>query len=365
MSILIIGPLPDPVDGCSFANQTFCLNLKLLGVSYDVINTNAKQISSKQGGKFSLKKAIGFCKTYLKINKITKAKVVYFTPGQTFFGLLKYAPFIWYCQIQKKPYCIHIHGNYLGSQYLKLRGVKKRFFKSLVGKAAAGIVLSESLRANFKNLLSAKKVHIVKNFVPNEIFKDYDYRLRNRKSLQVVYLSNLMKGKGVLDVLDALLLLKNKNIDFEATFAGKIEKEIEFLVKQKLNQLNGRASYIGVVRGNDKIKLLNKSNVFILPTYYQMEGQPISILEAMASGNIIISTKHAGIPDVMSQKNGFFVEKKNPEDLAGILERIENDLLREIERVEMINIESAKENFTEKKFCENILSVVEEMANGK
>jgi hypothetical protein len=41
-----------------------------------------------------------------------------------------------------------------------------------------------------------------------------------------------------------------------------------------------------------------------------MEGQPISILEAMGLGNVIVTTKHAGIPDVCGNKNAVFVDKK-------------------------------------------------------
>ena len=44
-----------------------------------------------------------------------------------------------------------------------------------------------------------------------------------------------------------------------------------------------------------------------------MEGQPISIFEAMATGNIILTTKHAGISDVFKDGiNGFYIEKKSP-----------------------------------------------------
>lgn len=363
LRILIIGPLPNPIDGCSFANKVFCENLEKRNIIYDTINTNVKEVSSQQGSNFSLKKALGFFNVYFEIFKLKKAKIVYFTPGQTFFGLLKYAPFITCCQLINIPYVIHVHGNYLGEQYRLLKGVKKRVFEGLIKKASAGIVLSESLKDNFKDLLAADKVHVVENFVPNDIFENIKIDSRNRNSLQIVYLSNLMKGKGVLDVLDALLLLKNKNIIFQAIFAGKIEKEIEGVINEKLTQLAGVAEYIGVVKGGDKVELFNKSNVFVLPTYYQMEGQPISILEAMASGNIIITTKHAGIPDVMSTENGFFVEKKSPRDIAEIFEVISNNLVREINRVELENIKKAKKNYTEEQFSNNILSVIENILN--
>jgi len=40
-----------------------------------------------------------------------------------------------------------------------------------------------------------------------------------------------------------------------------------------------------------------------------MEGQPISIIEAMASGNLIITTKHGGIQDICSDMNALFCKK--------------------------------------------------------
>lgn len=308
---------------------------------------------------------MSFFKVYFKLFQLKQAKVVYFTPGQTFFGLLKYAPFIVFCQVYKIPYIIHVHGNFLGEQYRLLKGVKKQIFGALINKASAGIVLSESLKNNFKNLLPTEKVHVVKNFVPNEIFQKIDGDLRNREFLQIVYLSNLMIGKGVLDVLDALIILKEQNIKFKAVFAGKIEQEIESLVKYKLKELQGMASYIGVVKGDEKVLLLNNSNLFVLPTYYQMEGQPISILEAMAAGNIILATKHAGIPDVMSTKNGFFVQKKAPKNIASILMQVSDNLQEEINNKEFVNINHAKKCFTEQQFCENILKVVENVLDEK
>ena len=53
--------------------------------------------------------------------------------------------------------------------------------------------------------------------------------------------------------------------------------------------------YIGIVNGKAKKNLLEWGNVFVLPTFYKMEGQPISILEAMATKNLVVTTNHAGI----------------------------------------------------------------------
>ena len=51
--------------------------------------------------------------------------------------------------------------------------------------------------------------------------------------------------------------------------------------------------------GEQKRKLLKECYIFALPTRYPNEGQPISILEAMGNGMFIITTNHAGIPDIV------------------------------------------------------------------
>ena len=67
---------------------------------------------------------------------------------------------------------------------------------------------------------------------------------------------------------------------------------------------------------NDKLQLFQKAHIFCLPTYYNFEGQPISILEAYASGCVVISTQHAGIPDIFSSDNGHIVDKKSVSSLT-------------------------------------------------
>ncbi|MDE4541330.1 glycosyltransferase [Thermoanaerobacterium sp. R66] len=63
--------------------------------------------------------------------------------------------------------------------------------------------------------------------------------------------------------------------------------------------------------------LLLNSDIFILPTYYPNEGQPISIIEAMAAGLPIISTDTGCIADmVIDGYNGFIVHKQKPEEIT-------------------------------------------------
>lgn len=354
MKILVIGPMPNPINGCSYANFILCRNLNLRGYDYDVVDTSTKFISSKQGSTFSLKKGFAFLSIYGFIYKLFSATHVYFTPGQTFYGIIKYAPFFLVCILLRKPYVIHVHGNHLGAQFKELKGIKKNIFKYLISNASIGIVLSESLRSNFDGLLGSSKVCVVENFVENGIYSSMDNCVKPKDKPRIVYLSNLMKEKGILELLDALIILKNKDIDFEALIAGAIELDIEKEVNQKLLLLKNHVKYLGSVSGSNKYEILKQSNIFILPTYYKMEGQPISILEALATGNIVVTTAHGGIPDVISIKNGFFVVPKSVLSIADCVEKIAKDIAVNVEEFSATNMAYSKKCFTEKTFTDKI-----------
>ena len=163
--------------------------------------------------------------------------------------------------------------------------------------------MTNALIENLIHFLPLKDIHIVPNFF-EETVRPTHFKSRENEPLKVVYLSNLMEEKGVLDLLKSLMILKENNIEFEARFAGNIEEKI----KQKVLPFFDckELTYLGIVSGEQKKELLEWSNVFVLPTYYKMEGVPLSILEALSTGNIIVSTKHAGIQDIISDKNGRF-----------------------------------------------------------
>ena len=163
-----------------------------------------------------------------------------------------------------------------------------------------GIVLSKSLRKNLTPFLSDNKIFELENFVEDFLFEGN--KNKNFDKLRVIYLSNLMTEKGVFDLLDSLKILNENNIEFEAKIAGGIDASVEEEIKHKLNDLSHCVDYLGLIYDQDKKSLLEWGNTFVFPTYYSMEGQPISIFEAMATGNVILTTKHAGIPDVFEEE---------------------------------------------------------------
>jgi len=115
--------------------------------------------------------------------------------------------------------------------------------------------------------------------------------------------------------------------------------------------------YVGIVHDRAKIDLLSWGNVFCLPTYYLMEGQPISILEAMGFGNVIITTKHAGISDICNDKNAAFVEKKDVQSIVNELKDLSNNI-NKVEKICRFNLTEARKLYSEKSFINGIIKIM-------
>jgi glycosyltransferase involved in cell wall biosynthesis len=90
-----------------------------------------------------------------------------------------------------------------------------------------------------------------------------------------------------------------------------------------------------------------------------MEGQPISILEAMATKNVIITTDHAGIPDIFSSGvHGFYVDKKSSKSISETLEYLSVQK-EEVKKIAENNKVYFLKNFTLSNFKKNLLEIIE------
>lgn len=358
--ILIIGPFPPPLSGVCIANQVITNGLRKKNWKVDTINSEySKNISSKLG-TISFEK-LHFIKTYGSLGKIFFSDMIYITIGQSFFGVLKYAPFLVLAKVCRKKIVVHLHGNHLLNEYHLLKGIKKIIFAKLISMFNYGIVLSESLRNNLEPFLKKESIFELHNFFeeslglpPNQVLQHKEY-----SDLRVVFLSNLIEEKGIIILLKAIKKLNEKGIKIQLKVAGNEVKENK--ISEYFNRLEN-VEYIGTVQGIVKQELLLWSTVFCLPTFYKMEGQPISIIEAMAMGNLILTTDHAGISDICKEENAIFCQKESVEDLANKLEFLQQNKIL-VQQKGMLNVEYANAFFTEEIFIETANKILLQCMN--
>ena len=188
---------------------------------------------------------------------------------------------------------------------------------------------------------------------------------------RMYYLSNLIWSKGYFDVLQSVDLLVNKyKKKIECVFAGKfmastddekpgISNKEDFDNYVQMHGLGDIVSYYPGMYGTEKDETFATSNVFLLPTYYINEGQPVSIIEAMAYGCVPIVTEYRHIPMMVTKENGCFVEPKNPEQIAETVVRL-MEHPNEYAVLSQASIRDYKDKFTFDKYASQVLECMNE-----
>jgi len=173
---------------------------------------------------------------------------------------------------------------------------------------------------------------IIQPGIKLELYKPDKSKKRNDKGfLAIGFLGRITKEKGVFELLNAFYLLNKNHENIKLKFAGN--GKAEKLLRKKVRELGlgHNVSFYGEV--TNPSWFYKQIDIFILPSY--TEGLPITILEAMASGVLIIASNVGGISEVIENNvNGILLEKVEPEQIAKIVDNIIKtpDLLKKISK---------------------------------
>ena len=142
--ILIIGPFPEPLFGVSLSNLVLEKGIKSRGIKVSRIDASSGSNVQSAQGSWNFKK-LSFLKNYFSLYIVCFADIIYCTIGQTFFGVLKYAPFVLFAKALGKTSVVHVKGGYLEDSYNQMGLLKKIIIKPILKAFSKGIVLSKSL----------------------------------------------------------------------------------------------------------------------------------------------------------------------------------------------------------------------------
>jgi glycosyltransferase involved in cell wall biosynthesis len=238
--------------------------------------------------------------------------------------------------------------------------------KIFISRLGAVIVEGQFQADYFKNVINENRIHIIPNFAQRFLFTNPDSIIKKFEDvakIKVLFLSNLLFGKGHYELLEAFQTLnKNEREYFEINFAGGFENDKEKEKFIKLIQPYSQLNYLGHVGGEKKAELFKSAHLFCLPTYYPFEGQPFVIIEAYAAGCAVITTDHSGIPYIFKDNlNGILVEKKSVLSLKEILKGVSvgEFPLRDFA---FYNLKEASQIYTEEKYLEKVISVFKKVS---
>ncbi len=318
--------LPPPVHGQSIMNQAIQQS-KLLNDTFDMCTIPLHFSKLDNLGKAEAKKILKMIYyASLLIKKIIffKPDLIYFTLSPVGFAFYRDCLYVIIIKLFRIPVVYHLHG----------KGIKKqsknkflKFIYSSVFKHSSVILLSKLLKSDIDEVTSdSTKLFYLPNGIEekSKLSPNEKYRKSFNNEPILLFLSNIVKTKGVLVFLEALSLLKKKKLPFKAQLVGGISASVpEKLLYKKIrtNNLENDVKYLGALYGEDKDRVLISSDIFVFPTY--KDAFPLVILEAMQVGLPIVSTFEGAIPEmVKNNENGFLVKQRDVGDLARKLETL-------------------------------------------
>jgi glycosyltransferase involved in cell wall biosynthesis len=198
----------------------------------------------------------------------------------------------------------------------------ERLLLGRFGFVDAMLTVSDAGARGLRRYVRGARVEIVDNAVDVATFEP---AAPQREPPVVLFVGTLAERKGLLDLLAALRSLQERGLTdwrLELVGAGNEagDREAERVSAAYRDAGLGDA-LLGPKWGDELRARLRGASLYCLPSH--TEGQPIGILEAMASGLPVVATRIGGIPDqVRDGIEGLLVDRGDIDALAGALRRL-------------------------------------------
>ena len=216
-----------------------------------------------------------------------------------------------------KKIVIHQHGGDFETFYEKEQNDRGRAkIRQVLGMGDVFLVLSPVLEQFFKGILDPARVILFPNAVPvpDSLEKEYG-------KLRILFLGRLCKEKGLRELFSILPQLHEQFPQMRLLLGGIWEDEE---LRKEAEKMKEYVTDLGWLQGEAKKDYLRISDLFVFPTYF--EGQPVSVLEAMAYQCGIVATNVGGIPQMIEPgRTGLLIEPQDPEGLKSALQKLLSD----------------------------------------
>ena len=269
------------------------------------------------------------------------------------------------------PNCKIVFYHHGTSLHTKLSETQwERLLKNTVAIFGVNQAAGDKANTHFKCKIPTKHYYKIGNGVspiPNQKVNKID------ADFKVLFSGRICKEKGVLELIKAFKVLKEKKHKISLIIAGHVgtkrgikEGTIYLdLCKKYIDENNLKVNFTGFLSQLELYKWYQEINVLVLPTDPKVysEGMSLSLLEAMSMGKPLIATNAGGNPEVIKDGyNGFLIY--NTENYAQeIADKIVQLYLNpDIEKNMIENaLKEYKVKFTTKKMSENFVFALNEI----
>ena len=223
------------------------------------------------------------------------------------------------------PVIGHLHGSTFEQFVAELPARRRRVVIKRLQSMQRVVVLGEHWRRFVLTIAPGARVEVL----PNSVSLPAGAPIRSTDGVvRLLFLGIVGHRKGIYELLTAMAAVHTRcgNVRLTVAGNGEIEKARDAATQLGIASI---VEYVGGIDGEAKSRLLQRSDVYVLPSL--KEGLPVSILEAMSWGLPIVSTDVGAIAEaVRDGVDGVIIKPGDTDALqAAIIRLVESPALRE------------------------------------
>jgi glycosyltransferase involved in cell wall biosynthesis len=320
IQVLVVGPdRQDPGGVANFFNTVLPL------LSDDVVNAHYLEIGSTHGrGRLAhvVFDQLHFWKTLGRL----RPDIVHLNPSLDLRSFLRDGLFVFLAKLRRKSILVFFHGWDEQFEKVILRW-GSWFFQITYGRADAFIILASRISDLLREWGVTAPIHLGMTAVDDKLFEGFSIAekiedINSAGIIRILFLSRVERGKGILELIEAVRILVNNGARVSLTIAGEgsLMEEVRLAILE-FGHYQEAVEIVGYVRGEKKSELLRSHHIFCLPS--RTEGMPISVLESMAFGMPIVTCPVGGIVDFfVNNKMGVLLDRTDSGYIAESIESL-------------------------------------------
>lgn len=298
-SVIVVGALPPPMHGQAAVNAAVAERLRNLPVALTVIDTSPG--NAKRSIAYHAKRMIGVLGAAGELAKRrTRHDKALYMPFQAGNGIVYNLLLALISRAMGFRIVLHHHS----SAHTLQRRRAFAFLAWLCGEQAIHVALSEEMAADLRKryglfartIVSSNACHIPSSSAATSEIKP------TQNGLVVGLLANLNSEKGLQLAIDTVVQARKRGARAKLVLAGPLLGAASEESVARASSILGESLEIwGPVDRLGKERFFRYVHVFLFPTTYQYEAQPLVIYEAMSYGIPIISTDAGYIPEMLAR----------------------------------------------------------------
>jgi len=251
--------------------------------------------------------------------------------------------FILLAKAGRKKVLLHCHGSRFDQFYQKGPSWQKALIRWGLSLCDGVVTLSPQWNEFYSQIMEPGRLRILENAIPLQNYqRPPGHEKSLSKNLVVLFAGEVGERKGAYDLLAIVPDLIGQVPQARVLLAGNGDP-IRIGTAIQSFQIEDRLQWLGWVSPEEMIGIYHQADIFVLPSYH--EGLPMAILEAMACGLPIVSTKVGGIPELIEEgENGILIHPGDRVALLNSLASLLNDpILRE--HMALKNVQKIREQY--------------------